>query len=136
MEKVYYKGIEFEVKNDILRLSNIGINSLKEITGMDKLTNLKKLYLDRNSISELTNLKNLQNLEVLDLKTVIPKYNQLEYIGSLESVTLAKDNSIYIVDDPWHSFFIPPAEILNQLDERTIKNFKEYIPVIYKYLPE
>lgn len=124
----------------IVREINTEGLDISTICGLYSNENFRLYGIDRNQ-RKLFKLKldeslSIIDLEVIELKTVIPKYNQLEYIGSLESVTLTKDNSIFIVDDPWHSFFIPPAEILDQLDERTIKNFKEYIPVIYKYLPE
>jgi hypothetical protein len=43
------------------------------------------------------------------------------------------DDNIYIVDDPWKEVFVPEEEILDQLDNETINNFKEFIPIIFKY---
>jgi hypothetical protein len=63
----------------------------------------------------------------------IPGYHNLNYLPSFESITMDKDNNIYIVDDPWKEVFVPAQNILDQLDEETIKNFKEYIPIIFKY---
>ena len=71
-----------------------------------------------------------------EIKTVVPGYNQFEYIGSLESITINNNGFLFLVDDPWHTFFIPPTEILNQLDNTTIKNFKDFIPIIYKFVTE
>jgi len=79
---------------------------------------------------------NIVNKNYYDIKTVVPEYNQFEYVGSLESITMDDNKSLFLVDDPWHTFFIPPAEILNQLDSETIKNFKNFIPVIYKFVIE
>lgn len=121
-----------EINTEELEISTIcGLYSYQNncLYGIDR--NQRKLFK-----LELDEYLSIVDLEIFELQTVVPGFNQIEYIGSLESVTLAKDKSIYIVDDPWHSFFIPPAEILNQLDKRTIKNFKEFIPVIYKYLTE
>ena len=79
---------------------------------------------------------NIVNKNYYEIKTVVPGYNQFEYIGSLESITINNNGFLFLVDDPWHTFFIPPTEILNQLDNTTIKNFKDFIPIIYKFVTE
>jgi hypothetical protein len=76
------------------------------------------------------------DLTFFEIKTDIPKYNQFEYAGSLESITVASEKFLFLVDDPWHTYFIPPNEILDKLDESTINNFKNFIPVIYKFVIE
>lgn len=68
-----------------------------------------------------------------EVKTVIPRYNNFEYVGSPESVTIASDKFLFMPDDPWHKFFIPPDEILNQVDTATANNFNNFIPIIYKF---
>jgi hypothetical protein len=79
---------------------------------------------------------NIVNKKYYEIKTVVPRYNQFEYVGSLESITVDNNGFLFLVDDPWHTFFIPPVEILNQLDTKTIRNFKNFIPVIYKFVTE
>jgi len=76
---------------------------------------------------------NIVDLIYFDIKTVVPKYNHFEYVGSLESITIVSEKFLFLVDDPWYKFFIPPNEILNQLDESTVSNFKDFIPVIHKF---
>ena len=76
---------------------------------------------------------NIVDLIYFDIETVVPKYNHFEYVGSLESITIVSEKFLFLVDDPWHKFFIPPNEILNQLDESTVNNFKDFIPVIHKF---
>jgi hypothetical protein len=76
---------------------------------------------------------NVTEKNLFELKTVIPGYTNLEYVGSLESITFVSEDTIYLVDDPWHTYFIPTDEILNQLDESTKENFENFIPVIYKF---
>jgi len=76
---------------------------------------------------------NIVDLIYFDIETVVPKYNHFEYVGSLESITIVSEKFLFLVDDPWHKFFIPPNEILNQLDESTVSNFKDFIPVIHKF---
>lgn len=79
---------------------------------------------------------NIVDLDFLDIKTVVPKYNHFEYVGSLESISIVSEKFLFLVDDPWHTFFIPPNEILNQLDISTINNFNKFIPVIHKFVIE
>jgi len=76
---------------------------------------------------------NISEISFIEIKTVVPGYNNFEYVGSLESITMGSGNSLFLVDDPWHTYFIPTDEILNQLDNSTINNFNNFIPVIYKF---
>jgi hypothetical protein len=79
-----------------------------------------------------------ENLEVdqfnkTDFVPAIPGYTNIQYVSSAESICMDDNHNIYIVDDPWYEFYVPPDSVLNQLDINTINNFKEFIPVIYKY---
>jgi hypothetical protein len=76
---------------------------------------------------------NIVDLTFFEIKTLIPEYNYFEYVGSLESITVASEKFLFLVDDPWHKFFIPPNEILDQLDTNTVNNFNNFIPVIHKF---
>ncbi|MBT8379267.1 MAG: hypothetical protein KJN64_08550 [Ignavibacteria bacterium] len=92
--------------------------------------------IDRNNRT-LFNLKFNDSLRVISqklikLKTIIPNYNKFEYTGSLESLTMNKSESIFLIDDPWFSRFIPDSTTLQQLDDKTVANFKEFIPIMYK----
>jgi len=64
---------------------------------------------------------------------MIPGYHNLNYLPSYESITMDDDDNIYIVDDPWKEVFVPKEEILDKLDKQTINNFKQYVPIIFKY---
>jgi hypothetical protein len=79
---------------------------------------------------------NIVDLTFTSIQTVIPKYNQLEYVGSLESICIVSEKFLFLVDDPWPKFFIPPNEILDKLDQNTINNFKNFIPIIHKFVIE
>ena len=82
---------------------------------------------------EFDNSLNIINSYTKSLKSNIPAYPQYDYVASLESITFDDENNIYLIDDPWTTFFIPSQNILNNLDPNTINNFKEFIPVIYKF---
>lgn len=65
-----------------LQLSESGID---EIEGLEKLFNLRKLYLNKNLITELKGLENLINLEVLDLS-----FNNITEIKGLDNLSKLK----------------------------------------------
>jgi hypothetical protein len=77
--------------------------------------------------------KNIKSCKLTKLKTVIPFYNHIEYIASLESLTMSNRRYIFLVDDPWHSHFVPDSTVLNKLDDVTVKNYKEFVPIIHKF---
>jgi hypothetical protein len=68
-----------------------------------------------------------------DFKTVIPNYKKLNYTAALESITMDDENNLYLIDDPFKEVFIPAKEVLDSLDDETVKNFINYVPVIFKY---
>jgi hypothetical protein len=35
--------------------------------------------------------------------------------------------------DPWKQFFIPSNQILQKIDSTAVKNFKDFVPIIYKF---
>ena len=114
---------------------NLGIST---ICGLYSDRNYSLWGIDRNN-KRIFKLKldqyfNVQEINSFEVKTVIPRYNNLEYSGSLESITIAADKFLFLVDDAWQAHFIPPDEILNQIDESTKDNFKKFIPVIYKFI--
>jgi hypothetical protein len=113
---------------------NLGIST---ICGLYSDDNFSLWGIDRNNkrifklkLDEYFNIVEINSFEV---KTVIPGYNNLEYSGSLESITIAADKFLFLVDDPWQTHYIPPDEIFNQLNEVTKESFKKFIPVIYKF---
>lgn len=115
--------------------SNLGIGS---ITGMYSDEDYSVWILDRNNL-KIFHLKfdedlNVKNLISFNFEPVIPNHKHLNYVGSYEAITIDNDGYLYIVDDPWRQFFVPPDNILEQLDEKTIKNFKDNIPIIDRFL--
>lgn len=93
--------------------------------------------IDRNQ-RKIFNLKLNENLEISELditefKSTIPGYTNLGYVASIESICMDHEKNIYIVDDPWYNFFVPPDSVLSELNSETINNFKQFVPIIYKY---
>jgi hypothetical protein len=75
----------------------------------------------------------IEKFSKYDCSTTIPGYHNLNYLPSFEGITLDDEGNLYIVDDPWKEVFVPQQHILDQLDNETINNFKQYIPIIFKY---
>lgn len=46
---------------------DLAFNRITEIKGLDRLVNLKKVFLSANKISKIENLDALKNLELLEL---------------------------------------------------------------------
>ncbi|MEJ2249574.1 MAG: leucine-rich repeat domain-containing protein [Candidatus Lokiarchaeota archaeon] len=66
------------------------IKSLKDIKGIEMLTNLKELNLNHNAITDITDLGFLKNLKKLDLSyNYISKIQNLELLPQLEYLNLA-----------------------------------------------
>lgn len=76
---------------------------------------------------------NVKKFSSYDCSLQIPGYENLNYLPSIESITMDDEQNIYLVDDPWKEVFVPSEEILGQLDQETVTNFKNYTPIIYKY---
>ena len=157
-ENFFYLGLEAILTQEgsfsghsLIRIADKNsLAIIKEITTEDlEISTICGLYSDENyslwgidrNKRKIFNLKldeyfNIVNKKYYEIKTVIPQFNNFEYTGSLESITRSNNGFLFLVDDPWHTFFIPPSQILNQLDVESIGNFKEYIPVIYKFVIE
>jgi hypothetical protein len=112
----------------------VGIHT---ICGLYSDKNYSVYGVDRNNKSffHLTFDNNLNIIDTAHIKieTNIPNYASFDYVASIESVTMDPEKNIYMVDDPWKTFFIPSNEILNQLDSLTVDRFRNFVPVIYKY---
>lgn len=115
--------------------ADLGIGS---ITGLYSDENYSIWVLDRNNL-KIFHLKFDEDFNVVEsysysFEPVIPGYKQFNYVGSYESITIDNDGYIYIIDDPWRQFFIPQDNIIEQLDDKTIRNFKDNIPIIDRFL--
>lgn len=153
-ENYFYFGFEGFFENGIFADSAVifivdkkEMNIVKEINtkelgihticGLYSDENYSLYGIDRNN-KNIFHLMFNEELEIVSSKTKtvvtnIPGYPEYDYVVSLESITMDDKGNMYLVDDPWRSFFIPPGEVLQKLDEQTVKNFKEFIPVIYKF---
>lgn len=75
----------------------------------------------------------VKNLGITAVQTNIPNYPTYDYVASLECITMDNENNLYLNDDPWKKFFIPSEEILDKLDTVSVNNFKNFVPIIYKF---
>ncbi len=94
---VEYGGKEYQVKKRegllTLKLSNKGIKDISEIKGLDFLTELEVLKLDRNELTEIKGLDALKSLKKLDLSNnKIKKVEGLEQLINLTGLNLESNN--------------------------------------------
>ena len=111
--------------------------NIHTIGGLYADNNFNLWGIDRNN-RKLFLLELSEEFEVIDttswiLNPTIPGYPEISYTGSMESITFDDEGNLYLVDDPWRTYFIPPEDVLVKLDSETISNFNSYIPVIFKY---
>ena len=76
---------------------------------------------------------NVKNCDLYNCSAQIPSYPGLNYNISLESITEDNENNLYLIDDPWPKVYVPGDDTLKKLDAKTINNFKEVVPTIFKY---
>jgi len=111
--------------------------AIRSICGLYAVDDNKLIGIDRNSKKifyiNFDDSLNIKHSAETPVHTNIPLYPDLDYIASLESITMDDDKNIYIIDDPWKSQFIPSESVLEKVDLNTVENFKKYIPVIFKY---
>jgi len=85
-EKIYANDVK-----DITVLDATGKN-IKDLLGIENLVNLKRLHLEKNSISNIEPLRQLTNLEELYLdNNDIRDINALENIISIENLSLSSN---------------------------------------------
>lgn len=123
-------------RNIIKQIStkNLGIHTIcglftdKEgsLWGIDR--NQRKIF--HINLDECFNVK---KTELFDCSTQIPGYPELNYLPSMESITSDDEDNLYLVDDPWKKVYVPEQKILSKLDTVTIENYKEFIPIIFRY---
>ncbi len=126
-------------KSDMKIVKQVSTKSLgiHTICGLFSDKNYSIWGVDRNSrkIFHITFNQDftIQDFFKFDCSTKIPGFADLNYLPSYESITIDDENNLYLIDDPWKEMFVPANSILEKLDEKTIKNFKEFIPTIFKY---
>ena len=92
MEYVTFRGEKFRVVNGRLIIDFKDINSIAEIEGLEKLTNLEALELIGNNISDIIGLEKLRNLKTLQLiNNKISEIKGLDNLVNLEELWLNKN---------------------------------------------
>ena len=117
-----------------INTKNLGIGT---ISGLFSDKNNSLYGIDRNGKKlfhiELDNSLEVNYFSLTKVTSSIPGYKNLDYVASLESVTIDNENNIYLVDDPWPRFYVPDNSTLVKLDQTTIMNFKSFVPIIYRF---
>lgn len=153
-EKYFYFGLEGFQKNNRFADSTILYIVDKKTLLIQKeigtkalgITTICGLYSDKNNSlwgvdrnrQTIFHLEFDQNMSVINRRFLgfisrIPNYTDISYIAAIESITMDNNGYLYLVDDPWRQFYIPMDYLLTKLDEETVNNFNNYIPIIYRY---
>lgn len=123
-------------KKLIKQISTKKLN-IHTITGLYAVDDFTLIGVDRNQ-QNFFEIKFDKNYDVLSSKLIklnlpVPGNKNLKYVASIESITIDDENNIYVIDDPWKRFYVPPANILEQLKETDREGFKKFIPLLFKY---
>ncbi len=123
--------------NTIIKTINTKPFGVQTICGLYSDKNYSVYGIDRNGKKvfhlNFDDKLNVSSYGVIKIETNIPNYSSIDYVASLESITIDKKNNLYLVDDPWKKYFVPSPEILSELDSAAVKNFRKFVPVIFKY---
>lgn len=98
----------------------------KKLWGVDR-NNRKIFYIEFNKDFSVNKIL------LKDIPISIPGFPEFEYVAAIESICMDDEKNLYLVDDPWKRFYIPQGELAEKLDSITLNNFKEFIPIIYKF---
>lgn len=115
---------------------NTGQYSISTVCGLYSDKNNSIYGIDRNGRKVFHLLFNdkhkVINSSIQNIMSDMPVYHY-EYVAALESITMDNENNLYLVDDPWKKFYVPSEEVLNKTDQQTKENFKNAVPIIYKF---
>lgn len=93
--KMIYDISEIKGLQDLVSIERLNLNSnlyIKEIKCLERLVNLKELFLRNNNILEIEGLKTLKNLRILDLaENNIAEIKGLDNLKSLEILDLTSN---------------------------------------------
>lgn len=123
-------------KKLIKKISTKKLN-IHTITGLYAVDDFTLFGVDRNQ-QNFFEIRFDKNYDVLSSKLIkldlpVPGNRNLKYVAAIESITLDNENFVYVVDDPWRKFYVPPTNVLEQLKETDRENFKKFIPLLFKY---
>jgi hypothetical protein len=135
-DSTYIYIVDKKTKEIIKRVSTKKYK-IGTICGLVSLKDKELLGVDRNAGKifkiQFDDKFNIVFYDENNIPIQIPKFSNYLYVAAIESITVDDDNFVYCIDDPWKSFYIPPNFILKNLDDETKNNFKQYIPIIYKF---
>lgn len=130
---IYFISKKSFTLDAVISTKSLGIHT---VCGLAMADDSLLLILDRNQ-RKLFKVKldpafSLRLMGVLSLPPLIPGYKNRQYVFAPESVACDRQGNIFIIDDPWKRFYVPRGDALKDLDETTIQNFKNFVPVIYR----
>jgi hypothetical protein len=155
-ENYFFFGLEnYQVSEEqftdstILYIMNRQTNEIKKINTRDmRISTICGLFavddftlygIDRN-LRRAFKIKfnkdhSVSNYKLKEMNLTIPGHRNINMIlgTSIESITLDDEGNIYAAVDPWSRFYMPDNQDRKRLTEKEIENFKELLPILYKF---
>ena len=146
-EYVEYNGQKFFVNNSgVLNLSKLGIKSILDIKGLEKIKYITHLNLYENNIEKIEGLEHLIHLKNIAIaNNQITKLNGLENLERLEMISLSQNP----ISD-WEQFYLLkglkninrmvleytniPKEIFEQANIKDLQNAQDFIRWVVNHL--
>lgn len=148
LENYQTKGVEFS-DSTLLYIVNRKTNDLRVIPTRElKISTICGLYatdnfnlygIDRNRRNmfyiKFNDDFSVNMSEVKEMDLPIPGHREInKIIGTApEAITFDAKGNIYVVTDPWKNFYKPDLTDRKKLSEEELKNFNDFIPMMYKF---
>ncbi len=124
--------------------TSIGTHDLKisTICGLYAADDHNLYGIDRNRLSMFYIKFNedftVQKCEIKEMDLPIPLHRDINKILGVapESITFDAKGNIYVSIDPWKDFYKPDITERKRLSPEELKNFAEFIPIMYKFKNE
>ena len=111
--------------------------NLSSICGLEIISERHIAIIDRNrkliSFVQFDKDLNIVKNEQLNIQTSIPEFPDYDYVSTIESVSYVSElGYIFLIDDPWPKFYVPPPSVLENLSSSTVQKFKDLVPIIHR----
>lgn len=126
-----------KISRKVIREISTSDLKIHTITGLYAINDFHILGIDRNNQNIFEILFNqdysIKECKLHKMDLPVPKLKNHKYTASIESISLDNENYVYVVDDPWRKFYVPSNEILRKLPQEDRRNYKDFIPLLFKF---
>ncbi|MBS1518695.1 MAG: esterase-like activity of phytase family protein [Bacteroidetes bacterium] len=126
----------------VLKTLSTRSEGISTICGLYAVDDYNLLGIDRNT-SRMFHISfdrdfNIDNSELLEMDLSVPGHKDMDnVIGiAVESITMDDSGNLYSSTDPWKDFYKPDLAERKRLSKEELKNFFDYVPIMYKFKNE